>query len=499
MLGRFRHVSLRTKIMCALTVLVVIALLGGVTTILMMHRMEAAVSSAFKSRVAALNVAQELESALAMQRGLLSYYFIDGNAEWLSQLDQHRYAFAGWLKKAREIVSSEPEREILNEIESRYIHYSEMRDQVIELYKEGRRDEGYKIHKNVRSPFFAIRDLCEQFKVAQYSAVESLSKSIRSQVKFFEAAASAAMVCAGVLGIILAFLLLQRVLAPLRMLAVAVDRHENAGPEERDEVKALGNRIRGLIESVDSTRTQLQQSRESLLQSEKMAQIGKLAAGVAHSIRNPLTSVKMRLFTMGRTLSLSEAQKEDFDVISEEIGHIDTIVQNFLEFSRPPKLKIQKMSPSDVVDMAIQLLRHRIESYGVELELQRGRRLPDIDMDPEQMKEVFVNLIVNACEATGDSGRILITEEEGTSEPMGRVAVIKVSDNGPGIPDGIREKIFQPFFTTKEEGTGLGLSIVARIIEEHDGCLSVKCKPTRGTTFTITLPCREDRAWLRSL
>ena len=106
---------------------------------------------------------------------------------------------------------------------------------------------------------------------------------------------------------------------------------------------------------MDTTRIELEQSREHLLQSEKLAQIGKLAAGVAHSIRNPLTSVKMRLFSLERTLSLSAAQKEDFDVISEEIRHIDTIVGNFLEFSRPPKLKIQKASPSEVVDMAVQL------------------------------------------------------------------------------------------------------------------------------------------------
>jgi signal transduction histidine kinase len=144
------------------------------------------------------------------------------------------------------------------------------------------------------------------------------------------------------------------------------------------------------------------------------------------------------------------------------------------------------------------LLHHRIESYGVSLELLRLRRLPEVDGDPEQLKEVFVNLIVNACEAMGDGGRILITEEEGVTEPMGRVAVIKVTDNGPGVPEAIGDKILQPFFTTKEEGTGLGLSITARIIEDHKGCLNIKSRQNKGTTFTITLPCLEDGAWLRS-
>lgn len=495
MLKRF---SLRTKIMFAIYALVAIAMLGGATTVWMVHRMDHAVSSVIRSKVAALNVSQELESALAMQRGLLSYYYIDGNSEWLVQLDQYRSEFESWLKKAREFADSDRERELLNDIESKYVRYSNMRDRVIELYKVGKRGEGYELHKDVRNPFYSVRDLCEQFKQVQYERVGSISAAIRVKVAFFDTTAIIAMICALGLGISLGALLLSRVLVPIRLLALTAGRDGSISLEEPDEVKALGKKIQGLVESVDTTRIELEHSREHLLQSEKMAQIGKLAAGVAHSIRNPLTSVKMRLFTLERTLSLSTAQKEDFDVISEEIRHIDTIVGNFLEFSRPPKLKIQKASPSDVVDMAVQLLRHRMESYGVSLELIRDRELPEVDCDPEQLKEVLVNLIVNACEAMGDGGRILITEEEGTSEPMGKVAVIRVNDTGPGIPEAIKEKIFEPFYTTKQEGTGLGLSIAARIIQEHNGCLSVKCRPHKGATFTITLPCREERSWHRS-
>jgi signal transduction histidine kinase len=485
--------------MFAIGALAAIAMLGGATTIWMVHRMDSAVSSVIGSKVAALNVSQELESSLAMQRGLLSYYYIDGNSEWLTQLDQHRYEFESWLGKAREFADSDRQRELLNDIESKYVRYTDLRERVIDLYKAEKREEGYALHKEVRNPFFAIRDLCEQFKQVQYERVVAIAKGIRMKVTFFDIAASVAMVCALGLGITLGVLLLSRVLVPIRLLALTADRSGGASLDEPDEVKVLGKKIQGLVESIDTTRIELEQSREHLLQSEKLAQIGKLAAGVAHSIRNPLTSVKMRLFSLERTLSLSAAQKEDFDVISEEIRHIDTIVGNFLEFSRPPKLKIQKASPSEVVDMAVQLLRHRIESYGVTVELMRNRKLPDVDCDPEQLKEVLVNLIINACEAMGDGGRILITEEEGSTESMGSVVVIRISDTGPGIPEAIREKIFQPFYTTKQEGTGLGLSIAARIIEEHKGCLSVKGRPNKGTTFTVTLPCQEERAWLRSL
>jgi signal transduction histidine kinase len=238
--------------------------------------------------------------------------------------------------------------------------------------------------------------------------------------------------------------------------------------------------------------SQIKTAQRVIRESEKLALVGRIAASAAHSIRNPLTSVKMRLFSMERTLDLSATQQEDFDVISEEIRHIDSIVQNFLRFSRLPKPRMQRINPSDVVDMSLQLVRYRLESYDVEVKLCRQDRLPDIVADVDQLKEVLVNLLVNAREAMGSGGRIVISEEEDTMESLGRVVVIRVSDNGPGIPEEIQGKLFEPFFSTKEEGTGLGLSIAARILEEHGGLLNVRSQEGNGATFTITLPCTEE-------
>jgi signal transduction histidine kinase len=219
-----------------------------------------------------------------------------------------------------------------------------------------------------------------------------------------------------------------------------------------------------------------------------MAMVGKLAAGTAHSIRNPLTSVKMRLFSLSRSLDLNGAQQEDFSVISEEIGHIDTILQNFLEFSRPPRLKLQIISPSEVVDQAALLLRHRLESCNGSISIQRANPLPEIEADPEQLKEALVNIVVNACDAVQDGVVITVTEEERPIAGGGLAAVIRIEDNGPGIPERIRQKIFEPFFSTKEEGSGLGLSIVARIIEEHGGSVTVESEENKGASFIIVLP-----------
>ena len=313
-----------------------------------------------------------------------------------------------------------------------------------------------------------------------------------------------------VLGILLGWVLLRQVLGPIRRLALgaamgsgqgggqvsgaagngpdqakeyakdqgrelATDQQGEAGQQSQsDEVRAVGELVAGLLRDVDETQALLKESREHLIQAEKLALVGKLAAGVAHSVRNPLTSVKMRLFSLERGLDLSPGQREDFEVISEEIRHLDTIVRNFLEFSRPPKPKLQHVSPSDVVDMTLVLLKHRLETYGVDVRLLREQPLPQVDVDPEQLKEVLVNLILNACDAMGENGRIEISEQTGFMDPLGRVAILQVTDSGPGIPADVAESVFQPFFSTKEEGTGLGLAIAKRILEEHGGYIHLK-------------------------
>ncbi len=328
-------------------------------------------------------------------------------------------------------------------------------------------------------------------------AISRVRTESQARARFINAFALVAVPAVAVLGVLLAYILIKQILGPIRQLALST-APATPGTQVPDEVKALSSRVHSLIEDVDQAQTELERSQEHLLQSGKWAMVGKLAAGVAHSIRNPLTSVNMRLFSLKRSLAMSQSQQEDFEVISEEIRHIDTIVRNFLEFSRPPKLKMQQISPSDVVDMALVLLRYRLESYGVEVKLNRKHRLPEIWADPDQLKEVLVNLVLNACEVMVNGGVITIREEEKGEPPLGAAVVIRVSDNGPGIPESVRDKIFQPFFSTKEEGTGLGLSIASRIIEEHGGRLELKSKAKKGATFIITLPLGKDESWATS-
>jgi signal transduction histidine kinase len=486
----WHSISFRTRIYGILSALLFITLMGGLILVWYTYQMEGLLASLTQKNLAGFQTAEALETALINQKGFVSYYFMDGNPDWLRQLGEYRQIFKERLKQARDQAESQPERAILDKIKTEYGQYIEKKDLVIELYKSGQRERGAELHSEVRPHFFEALNLCESYKDLHRELIAKALKNSHLQATRLRVAAVAAMSTAFFLAVFLVVVLGRQILDPVRRLTAEARRKSNLGQTE-DEVKALSRSVHELIEDVDHTQSELQRSRESLLQAEKLALVGKLSAGMAHSIRNPFTSVKMRLFSLSRSLKLSETQKEDFDVISEEIRHIDTIVQNFLEFSRPPKLKMQRISPSAVVDLAMQLLEHRLKSYNVAVSVERIDPLPEIQADPEQLKEVLVNLIVNACEAMEKGGKIVITENGATSPSGGETVEIRVCDNGPGIPESIQEKVWQPFFTTKEEGTGLGLSIAARIIEDHQGRIDIESKEGEGTTFIIKIPVKE--------
>jgi signal transduction histidine kinase len=484
------RITLRTRLSGILTALVLISVFGGGVMIWYTFRMEELLSDIINKHLAAYEVAESLETTLVSQKGFVSYYFMDKDPDWLRQLGEYRQIFRNQLDQAKRNPNNQTLRAILEQIEKEYNQYTKTKDEVIGYYKEGRTAEGETLHRQVRGGFFIILSLCEKYKQIHKDQIMQSREKTENQARHLRIIAAAAAGASLLLALGLIFFLYNQILDPVHRLArEAGGRAE--GVEEKNEITSLHRSVQGLLEDVDSTRQELEKSREHLLQSEKLALVGKLAAGMAHSIRNPFTSVKMRLFSLSRALELTDTQKDDLAVISDEIRHIDTIVQNFLEFSRPPRLQIQQISPSVVVDQALQLLVHRLNSYAVKITLDREAQLPNILIDPEQLKEVLVNIIVNACEAMDSGGKIIIGEKVAIMPGLGNAAIIELSDNGPGIPEAILEKVFQPFFTTKEEGTGLGLSIASRIIEEHRGRLEVNSTEGQGTTFRILLPIEE--------
>jgi len=234
---------------------------------------------------------------------------------------------------------------------------------------------------------------------------------------------------------------------------------------------------RGMIAPL---RFKLTESQATIVRQEKLASLGVLAAGVAHEIRNPLTAIKFRLYSLKK--SLPAPDNEDASVIGGEISRLERIVKDFLQFARPSEPELVAVPPQRILREVQDLLQPQLEKAEIELKLDPSETAW-VCADTQQIKEVLINLIQNSADSIGHKGTIsLRTREENGS------VVLEVADTGRGIPEHVQKRLFDPFFSTKEGGTGLGLPIAARIVEKHGGELRYQTQLNRGTTFTIVLP-----------
>lgn len=237
-------------------------------------------------------------------------------------------------------------------------------------------------------------------------------------------------------------------------------------------------------------RVRLVQSEALLKRQEKLATLGTLAAGIAHEIRNPLTSVKARLYTLGKHIKGNQAGLADANIISDEIARLERIVQDVLSFARPSEPQSIVVPADAALREVHSLIAGTLEKNGVHLVLEPAENM-FVSMDVALMKQVLINLIRNAAEAIEGNGTVTLRVRSdrvalhGAERP---VAILEVADTGKGIPPEVEARLFDPFFTTKKAGTGLGLSIAARIVEKHGGVLQYQTQTGRGTTFGIVLP-----------
>ncbi len=226
-----------------------------------------------------------------------------------------------------------------------------------------------------------------------------------------------------------------------------------------------------------------------LFRSEKLASIGKLAAAVAHDINNPLTGILTNSSLLLEDLGSDDPRREDVEVMVKETIRCREIVKRLLDFARQTKPQKQLADMNALIENIILLVRNQTSFRNIVVEKQLSDRVPDVSVDPDQIQQVFMNIILNGAEAMAKGGTLTI---ESKLSDDGRNIVISFADTGPGIPESCREKIFDPFYTTKEHGTGLGLSISYGIVEQHGGTMNVESIVGQGSTFTIQLPIVMD-------
>lgn len=229
-------------------------------------------------------------------------------------------------------------------------------------------------------------------------------------------------------------------------------------------------------------RTQLQ-----LIQSEKMASLGKLSAGVAHQLNNPLGGITLYTKLMLEDYDLEDNAKQDLHRILKDAQRCRDTVKELLEFARQTRQFMKPLNINKAIDRTLFLIENQTLFHNITVKKIMAPFIPLVMADSQQLGHVFMNIIINAAQAMDGNGTITITTQESATKDR---VIIQIEDTGPGISATDLEHIFEPFFTTKEEGqgTGLGLSVVYGIVENHSGTISARSTPGRGSTFTIELP-----------
>jgi two-component system NtrC family sensor kinase len=255
--------------------------------------------------------------------------------------------------------------------------------------------------------------------------------------------------------------------------------------------KEIQEGMRNLEHKVVERTQELKATQSQLLHSEKLAAVGALAATVAHEINNPLTGVYTYIRLMERKIAQGQHGPEDLskyngylDTMRREVERTTAIVQNLLDFTRPKEPARKPMSLVKVVEESLALISNKLSLSNIVV-VKVMNPLPEIQADPAHMKQVFLNLLVNACEAMEGGGTLTIRSDH---HPDANAVTVSVRDTGTGIEEKDLARIFDPFFSTKKKGTGLGLSVVNGIVTRHGGKVEIDSAPGKGTDFRVTLP-----------
>lgn len=418
------------------TLIIIVGALAFITT----KDVQRVSRAIMKENVSSLKAAEELELALLNQKGVVASYFLDGSSSWLKTLEDRKKDFDSWFKKAQDVALTDHEKKILQDVSVLYKTYDRQRNKAIRLYQSGNTVEAKNVLLNdMRTSIDALYQKCEDLILANEALIAKAEVTSQGNVVRMTSLIWSTILITLLLGSMTGFFISRKI-------------------------------------------------NEQLVRAAKLASLGQLSANVAHEIRNPLTSIKMRLYSLKEELKKDSASSDDLNVIDEEISRMEGTVNNFLDFARPPELNLQLADIGQILEGTVNLIAPKARSQNIAIQKQLHGFPLELKIDKEQIRQVFLNIMLNAIEAMPSGGTLKIDSAKNLDKKSNKVLEINIRDTGMGIPLEIKNKITEPFFTTKAEGTGLGLFIAYRIVKMHKGNLNIDSQSGKGTTVTLRIP-----------
>jgi signal transduction histidine kinase len=486
------HARLLVRLTAPIMAISALPLAVGVVSAWNVHRSQKNASAALALNVASMRAAEELAIGIRDVRYQLDRYLLTGDRRSLDEVPGLRRETDPWLAAAQRAAVTPREKELIDRVTRGYDDFFREFDRVARQPAPG--DAADRLRELINHP------LTQEILVPAQDYLDfnegEIARSNEDNQRTADQMVRGLLllgVCGPVSGLVAGYGLARTLSRSLVRLSVPVrdtagKLNEIVGPitvSARLSLEELEGVLHRIADQVGAVVGRLQQSQREVLRAEQLAAVGQLAAGIAHELRNPLTSMKLLVQTAAENVPAPALQGRDLAVLEDEITRLERLIQTFLDFARPPRLERRAFALGPVLEQTVGLVGARAERRGVRCTWAAPPEPVVLEADPGQVRQVLLNLLLNALDAVPAGGRIEVGLQVLPSEGT---AVLTVADTGHGLPAELGEQIFEPFVSTKETGLGLGLPICRRLVEAHGGTIAAAGRPGGGAVFTVRLP-----------
>jgi len=481
----------------------------GVAGAWYLHRLQKASSSALARSVDSARLAQDLAINSREIRTRINRFLLKKDRGELADLPQLSRDAERLLARSEALAQLPRERDLIRRIQ---VGNKRFLDQI-------RRLNGTITADLQRGEIERIRDQVlikevlsaanEYLELNQAMAAEA-SRHNEAVVEWMAFGLLMLGVCGGVAGVLAGYGIARGISSGLVQLSVPVRDVAGklntvigpvtmSGGQSFEEMHQV---LETLGEQVGVVVMRLQQSQQQAFRAEQLAAVGQLAAGVAHELRNPLTSMKVLVQSSLERADWEMLAHGDLTVLEEEIGRMEQLIQTFLDFARPPRLQRRPVDLREPVEYIVGMVEKRAERFGTTIRMDLSEAPVSVMADLAQVRQLLLNLLLNALDAVSQGGEVSVSLRREFRDGSARQAeggsltgsdegwgVLEIVDTGCGLPAELGDKIFDPFVSTKTTGVGLGLSISRQIVEAHGGTIAAVSPPSGGAVFTVRLPC----------
>ncbi len=484
-----RHLALK---LLAPTVLVSLLLVGACASgALYLSHLHVDISGVLSEHIDSTLAAWNLQTAVAeLLKALRGSHedpaVITKHLVELNRVVGHR------LEKARELANLEREQVLTGEITTAWEDYRDQWKERDRIAPDGQPAFDAGLAKLLEGR--RVLEECKELRDFNTDQVGAADRSNRDIVTSLTWGLLVVAFAAPLSGLVLGYAMARSIHQSIYQLSVRI--RDAAGRlssemapvvlEEPSDLPDLHRQMQGVVDEIERVVERLQQREREVLRAEQLAAVGQVAAGVAHELRNPLTSVKMLVQTGLEGSKPAGLPAEDLVIIEHEVQRMEACIQTFLDFARPPHSERLCTDLLTVVRRALALVEGRARRQKVKCLAELPAGPLELNIDGNQIQQVLVNLLLNALDALPQGGTVRLEVRPPTNET--NAVVVQVQDDGQGLPLEVQKRLFEPFVSTKETGLGLGLSICRRLVEAHGGAINGANAPEGGALFAFTLP-----------